>query len=173
MAAKLRYEDVQELYREHGAALLAYAAALLGESAAAEDVLHQVFLKLLGGRFGPPSNARPYLFRAVRNTALNFRRSRARDVSLNEDQLQWLVRPAEAVDAGLALQQALRELPIEQREVVVMHVWGAMTLEEIAKVLELSANTVASRYRYGLRKLREIMQGPRGAPGAEVNDGGE
>jgi len=65
------------------------------------------------------------------------------------------------------------ELPIEQREVVVMHVWGAMTLEEIAKVLELSANTVASRYRYGLRKLREIMQGPRGAPGAEVNDGGE
>jgi RNA polymerase sigma-70 factor (ECF subfamily) len=159
MAAKLRYEDVQELYREHGPALLAYAAALLGERAAAEDVLHQVFLKLLGGQFEFPSEARPYLFRAVRNTALNSRRSRARDVPLDE---QWLIKPVDAVDAGLALEQALRELPVEQREVVVMHVWGAMTLEDIAKVLELSSNTVASRYRYGLRKLREIMQRPRG-----------
>jgi RNA polymerase sigma-70 factor (ECF subfamily) len=162
MAAKLRYEDVQELYREHGPALLAYAATLLGERAAAEDVLHQVFLKLLGGRLEFPADARPYLFRAVRNTALNSRRSRARDVPLGEDEQQWLVKPAEAVDAGLVLEQTLRELPIEQREVVVMHVWGAMTLEEIAKTLELSPNTVASRYRYGLSKLREIMQGPRG-----------
>jgi RNA polymerase sigma-70 factor (ECF subfamily) len=159
MAAKLRYEDVQELYREHGPALLAYATALLGERAAAEDVLHQVFLKLLGGRLEIPSDARPYLFRAVRNTALNSRRSRARDVPLDE---QWLIKPVDAVDAGLAVEQALRELPAEQREVVVLHVWGAMTLEEIASVLELSANTVGSRYRYGLRRLREIMQGQRG-----------
>ncbi len=158
MAAKLRYDDVQELYREHGAALLAYAAALLGERAEAEDVLHQIFLKLLGGRLEVPSDARPYLFRAVRNAALNSRRSRARDVPLDKDERQWFSRPAEAVDAGLMLEQALRELPAEQREVVVLHVWGAMTLEEIASVLELSANTVASRYRYGLRKLRQIMQ---------------
>jgi RNA polymerase sigma-70 factor (ECF subfamily) len=165
MADKLRYEDVQELYREHGAALLAYAAALLGERAEAEDALHQVFLKLLGGRLEIPADARPYLFRAVRNTALNSYRSRARDVPLGKDDQQWFVKPAEAVDAGLALEKALRALPLEQREVVVMHVWGAMTLEEIGKVLELSANTVASRYRYGLSKLRDILQGPRGAGG--------
>jgi RNA polymerase sigma-70 factor, ECF subfamily len=156
MAAKLRYEDVQELYREHGRALLAYAAALLGERAAAEDVLHQVFLKLLGGRFEFPAGARPYLFRAVRNTALNHRRGRARDVPLDEQ--QWLVKP-EAVETGLALEKALLELPAEQREVVVMHIWGALTLEEVAKLLDLSPNTAASRYRYGLNKLREIMKG--------------
>jgi RNA polymerase sigma-70 factor (ECF subfamily) len=157
MAAKLKYEDVQELYWDHGPALLAYAAALLGDRGAAEDVLHQVFLKLLGGRFEFSAGARPYLFRAVRNTALNHRRGRARDVPLDDQ--QWLVKPVEAVEAGLALEKALRELPAEQREVVVMHIWGAMTLEEIAKVLDLSPNTVASRYRYGLSKLREIMQG--------------
>jgi RNA polymerase sigma-70 factor (ECF subfamily) len=159
MAAKLSYEDVQALYRDHGPALLAYAAALLGDRATAEDVLHQVFLKLLGGRFEFSAGARPYLFRAVRNTALNQRRARVRDVSLGEDKQQWLVGSAENVEAGLALEQALRQLPVEQREVVVMHVWSAMTMDDIANVLDLSPNTVASRYRYGLNKLREIMQG--------------
>src|SRR5689334_21156348 len=120
MAAKLRYEDVQELYREHGAALLAYVAALLGERAAAEDVLHQVFLKLLGGRLEVPADARPYLFRAVRNAALNSRRSRARDVPQGKDEQQWLAKAAKDVDASLELEKAIRELSVEQREVVVM-----------------------------------------------------
>lgn len=155
MAAKLRYEDVQDLYREHGPALLAYAAALLGDRSAAEDVLQQVFLKLLRGHAKLPEDPRPYLFRAVRNTALNLHRVRARNAPLDEQ--RWLIHPAEAVEAGLALETALQQLPAEQREVVVMHVWGTLTLDEIAKLLELSPNTVASRYRYGLNKLREIM----------------
>ena len=52
----------------------------------------------------------------------------------------------------------MRELPAEQREVVVMKVWGEMTLEEMAQVLEIPVNTVASRYRYALGKLRELLQ---------------
>jgi len=64
----------------------------------AEDVLHQVFLKLLGGRSSFRSDVRPYLFRAVRNAALNSRRSRKRDVPLDDQ--QWLAQPAEAVETG-------------------------------------------------------------------------
>lgn len=157
MAAKLRYEDVQDLYREHGAALLAYTAALIGDRSAAEDVLQQVFLKLLGGALKFPEGPRPYLFRAVRNTALNLHRLRARAVPLDEQ--RWFIQPAEALETGLALEKALQQLPEEQREVVVMHIWGGLTMDEIAKLLELSPNTVASRYRYGLGKLREIMRG--------------
>lgn len=160
MAARLRYEDVRDLYRDHGPALLAYAAAMLGDRSTAEDVLHMVFLKLMGSP-QLPAEPRPYLFRAVRNAALNSRRSRSRDVPLEEQ--SWLAGPPAMVEEGLALEKAMGELPPEQREVVVMHIWGEMTFEEIARVLDLQANTAASRYRYGLNKLRAIMQRERKA----------
>jgi RNA polymerase sigma-70 factor (ECF subfamily) len=49
----------------------------------------------------------------------------------------------------------MRELPEEQREVIMLHVWGQMSFEETAAALGISPNTAASRYRYGLSKLRE------------------
>lgn len=159
MAAKLTYEDVQDLYRRYGPALLAYAASLLPDRGSSEDVLHQVFLSLLG-KDELPAEARPYLFRAVRNRALNLRRSGAKLDSIDEQ--QWLVKPQGMIDASLEVEKALRELSAEQREVVVMRVWGEMTLQEIATVLDVPANTVASRYRYALGKLREILKGEAG-----------
>lgn len=56
------------------------------------------------------------------------------------------------------LQKALGELPEEQREVVVMRIWSGMTLEEIAAAAGAPLNTIASRYRYALGKLREKLQ---------------
>ena len=70
MAAKLTNDDVQGLYRRLGRALLAYGASLLGEEHA-EDILHQVFLEMIG-KTSIPDEPRPYLLRAVRNRALNF-----------------------------------------------------------------------------------------------------
>jgi RNA polymerase sigma-70 factor (ECF subfamily) len=61
-------------------------------------------------------------------------------------------------EAALELQSALRGLPEEQREVIVLHVWGQMSFEEVAEALAIPANTAASRYRYGLSKLREQFQ---------------
>jgi RNA polymerase sigma-70 factor (ECF subfamily) len=48
---------------------------------------------------------------------------------------------------------ALRSLPPEQAEVVVLKIWEAMTFAEIAQILETSPNTVASRYQYAMTKL--------------------
>jgi RNA polymerase sigma-70 factor (ECF subfamily) len=157
MAAKLTYAEVLDLYQCHGPALLAYATGLLGSRASAEDVLHQVFLSLLS-KAEQPAEARPYLFKAVRNRALNARRSGARMVALHDHDQQWLVKPQGMMEAGIEVERALRDLPSEQREVVLMRVWGEMTLEEIATVLDVPANTVASRYRYALGKLREILK---------------
>jgi RNA polymerase sigma-70 factor (ECF subfamily) len=151
MTAKLTFEDVQGLYEKHGRALLGYAASLLGDRTSAEDVLHQVFLKLLG-MTSLPQDARPYLFRAVRNGALNAKRSNARMAALEHQ--QWLVKAEGMVEAGLEVESALQELPEEQREVVVMRIWCEMTFEEIAEILGISINTAASRYRYALEKLR-------------------
>lgn len=155
MAARLSYDDVQDLYGQHGPALLAYGTSLLGDHSAAEDVLHQVFLKLLGQE-RLPEDARPYLFKAVRNRALNAIRGSACLTSL--DAQEWLIKPQGMLEAGLEVEQAVRELPPEQREVVVMRIWGEMTMAEVAAVLEIPENTAASRYRYALNKLRVLLK---------------
>ena len=150
--------EAHRWYDEHGPALLAYAAALLRDPSAAEDVLHQVFLQLLRGRVAISGDPAPYLFRAVRNTALNHLRGQSREVELAGGGV-WLESPDGSRETSLALQSALKALPDEQREMVVLKVWGQMTFEEAANVVGISPNTAASRYRYGLEKLKEIWHG--------------
>jgi RNA polymerase sigma-70 factor (ECF subfamily) len=147
-------DDARELYERHGRALLAYACALLRDPSAAEDVLHQVFLNVVRGRAAIDGDPVRYLFRAVRNTALNHIRGHARDVALDAE--LWLESPDGSQETAMALQSALRLLPAEQREVVVLKIWGQLTFEEAAAVVGVSTNTAASRYRYGLEKLKEI-----------------
>jgi RNA polymerase sigma-70 factor (ECF subfamily) len=149
--------EVRRLYEQHGRALLAYACAFVHDPSEAEDVLHQVFLQLL--RDGSTEILSPgYLFRAVRNRVLNQIRDRAREVAW-DGEAQWLESPSGSTETALALQSALRALPEEQREVIVLRMWGQMTFEEVAGVVGVSPNTAASRYRYGLEKLTEVWHG--------------
>lgn len=154
---KLGHEQVQTLYEQHGRVLLAYAVSLLQDRSASEDVLQQVFVKLLQGRAAINGSPLHYLYRAVRNTALNHRRDHSRETELTSNG-HWLVSPPGKEDTGIALQAALSELPEEQREIVVLRVWGQMTLEEAALALDVSINTAASRYRYALAKLKVRFQ---------------
>jgi RNA polymerase sigma-70 factor, ECF subfamily len=73
--------------------------------------------------------------------------------------VQWLESSSDSTETALALQSALRVLPEEQREVVVLRIWGQLTFDEIAGVVDISPNTAASRYRYGLMKLKEVWHG--------------
>jgi RNA polymerase sigma-70 factor (ECF subfamily) len=150
-------ESVQRLYEEHGRGLLAYACSFVSSFATAEDVLHQVFERLLRGDLSITGAPVSYLYRAVRNTSLNRIRDRASDVEFKDG---WLESPAGMEQTALELQSALRELPEEQREVILLHVWGQMSFEEAGTALGISGNTAASRYRYGLGKLREQFQIP-------------
>ena len=61
-------------------------------------------------------------------------------------------------DETQELEAALQKLPSEQREVVVMKIWGELTFEEISKQLDISQNTAASRYRYALEALRKHLR---------------
>ncbi|HWZ46550.1 MAG TPA: RNA polymerase sigma factor [Candidatus Saccharimonadales bacterium] len=163
-SAKTRADQVREWYEQYGPALVAYASSILGERSSAEDALQQVFLKLLRGAMELPSPARPYLFSAVRNAALSMTRKSRRDVPLADEAgpdnkcEQWFQAPAELGYWSAKLEGAIRELPQEQGEVLIMRIWGEMSFDEIATVLAISINTVASRYRYALAKLRERMQ---------------
>lgn len=150
-------DEVRRLYEIHGRALFAYACAFVRDPSDAEDVVQQVFLRLLRG-VAPGPLSPGYLFRAVRNGALNDIRRRSREVDL-DGEVQWLESSSDSTETALALQSALRILPEEQREVVVLRIWGQLTFDEIARVMDISPNTAASRYRYGLMKLKEVWHG--------------
>lgn len=154
--ASLSADAVRALYERHGPALVAYACSFLPDVAAAEDAVHAVFLRLLRSEIETPQSPVSYIYRAVRNTALNARRSSIREGSLSETEALFAHHSGNR-EAALALQKLLAELPQEQRETVVMRIWSGMTLDEIAISTEVSLNTVASRYRYALEKLRERM----------------
>jgi RNA polymerase sigma-70 factor (ECF subfamily) len=154
---KLSAEDVRGLYERHGPALLVYACSFVVDAALAEDVVHQVFVKVLQGQTSIPEAPLAYLYRAVRNTALNARRNGLRKTALDADSPLFVHRGGDR-ETALALQAALAELAEDQREAVVMKIWSGMTLEEVAAATGVSPNTAASRYRYGLQKLRERLK---------------
>jgi RNA polymerase sigma-70 factor (ECF subfamily) len=164
---KTQRAEVERLYQLYGAGLLAYGCAITVDRATAEDVLQHVFLKLLHGDVELPEVARPYLYRAMRNAALNSRRRVLREVEIDAGN-SWFVGPPARTEETLTLQVELQELPEEQREAVVLHIWGQLTFEEVAEVTGVTLNTAASRYRYGLGKLRERMR-PQGI--SEHSDG--
>jgi RNA polymerase sigma-70 factor (ECF subfamily) len=151
--------EIECLYREHGPALVLFASAIAGESSRAQDVVQQVFLKLIrDGSLKGVTEKRAYVFACVRNTMLNEVKGRWRGVSLDPG-TAWFDPPLRDYAAESNLRQSLVALPEDQRQVVVLHVWGELTFSEIADVLNVSPNTAASRYRYALAKLRDSMRG--------------
>lgn len=149
---KLDRDQIGRLYGQHGRGLIAYACSFVRGFEAAEDVVHHVFVRLLRGGVTIEGAPAPYLYRAVRNAALNDRRNHSRDVELDET---WLEAPPGMEGTALVIESALRGLPPEQREVITLRIWGQMTFEEIAVTIGVPQKTAESRYRYGLLKLRE------------------
>jgi RNA polymerase sigma-70 factor (ECF subfamily) len=155
---KHKSRNLEGCYAEHAPALLAYARSFGLNHHAAEDLLHHVFLKVLEGPTDKDvQEIRPYLFRAIRNSALNHQRDHSREVEFS-GQEPWFRNPGTSLEAELDLSSALCELPLEQREVLLMHIWGGLTFGEIASVLADSPNTVASRYRYALNAMKRRLQ---------------
>jgi RNA polymerase sigma-70 factor (ECF subfamily) len=155
MSERLDRDSVRRLYEDHARGLLAYACTFVASFATAEDVLHQVFERLLRGDLAITGAPVSYLHRAIRNASLNKIRDSAAHVNFDEG---WLDSPSGMEQTAVELQSALRELPEQQREVILLHVWGQMSFEEVGAALEIPPNTAASRYRYGLSKLREQFQ---------------
>jgi len=145
----------------HAGALILFARQWLGSGAAAEDVVQDVFATLLAQRRAP-DNMKAWLFKAVRNAAVSQTRSASRrsrrEIKLAMDRPDWFeIRPEDLIDA-LSAQEAMASLPPEQREVIVMRIWGQMTLAEIADVTGLPTSTLFSRYRAGLSEIKRIME---------------
>jgi RNA polymerase sigma-70 factor (ECF subfamily) len=148
----------ERLYSEKAAQLLLYGRALGLSHSESEDVLQETFIALLKLTEAPKA-AENYAYRTVRNRALNYKRSLWRRVARELESMRWFERDPDETPAERAAMRCLQNLPREQREVIVLKIWSRYTFEEIAGLLELSPNTVAGRYRYGLEKLRASLKG--------------
>ena len=153
---------VYDKYKDY---LLTLAKGLLSEQAEAEDVVHDVFVAFAcsAGTFALTGSLKGYLATCVSNLARNRIRTRTRQAeilgSANPPVAGSRSPEQQAVEAEelLRLRQALRQIPYEQREAVLLHVKGGMKLREIAKLQSVSVSTVHGRYRYGLEKLRSLL----------------
>jgi len=148
------------IYDRHAASLYRLLVALLGDSDDAEDVLQEVFVKLALKSFSHVDDLRPYLFRMARNEAINMLRRRKREHRLmenygEENEIISSFNDDKFNAANHNWQRLLARLPLEQREIIALKIWEEMTFAEIAAVVKTSPNTVASRYRYGIERLRK------------------
>jgi len=148
----------QSLYESHAPQIMLYGRALgLGHSES-EDVLQETFVALMQ-KDEAPEEPLHYSLRSFRNRALNYRRSLWRRLTRELESHRWFERGAGESPQERAAVRCLKKLPPEQREVIVLKIWHEYTFEQIGGLLELSPNTVAGRYRYGLQKLRACLNG--------------
>jgi len=134
-----------------------YGRALGLSHSEAEDVLQETFIGLMQ-LTAVPEQPEHYCLRSFRNRALNYRRSLWRRLTRELEARRWFERSSDETPQERAAMAALETLPTEQREVIVLKIWNRHTFEEIAGMLEVSPNTVAGRYRYGLQKLRLCLK---------------
>lgn len=153
-------EQLDRLVHEHAAVLVLYARQWC---AAPEDVVQEAFIKL-STRRPTPNNLVGWLYRVVRNGALAAvraeRRRRRHETAAALRVPNWFA-PAEAarLDGEIAT-TALQNLPIEERETLVAHLWGGLTFEQIGELTGVSSSTAHRRYRTALVALRERLRVP-------------
>jgi RNA polymerase sigma-70 factor (ECF subfamily) len=158
--------DLARLYDEHAQALFAFLLNLTRSEADTHDLLQSLFVKLATrpGLLDGVRDERGFLLRTAHNLAVDLirrRDTRARNYDAFAGETDAVFAPASDADEQVFREQlagALGELPVDQRAVVHLKLWEGLTFEAIAELLEIPLNTAASRYRYGLDKLRERLR---------------
>lgn len=143
----------EALYEAKAAELILYGRALGLSHGEAEDVAQETFLALMQMP-QPPREPEHYCVRSYRNRARNHNRSLWRRLTRELESLRWFEKSPDEGEAERAAMACLADLPEDQREVIVLKIWHRFTFEEIGRLLEISPNTAAGRYRYGLQKIK-------------------
>lgn len=161
-------EALRQVYDRYKVELLRLAVVLLGDVNTAEDVVHDVFVRFAGsaGTLKLTGSLRSYLSTSVVNRVRNYVRDRRRHGATNLDGTdpgapglaargpeQWAVLNEQLV----RLSEALGQLPYEQREVICLRMEADMPIRQIAALQGASVNTVKGRYRYGMERLRLLL----------------
>ncbi len=161
-------EALAGIYEKYRDDLLRIAASLLNHNSAAEDIVHDVFISFVRNRssFVLKSSLKAYLATGVVNRCRSFYTQKERNSTIENEQIetfesghqrpeQWIITNEQTQ----ILNDALQLLPDEQREVVVLHTQGNLRFRQIANLQAVSTKTAQSRYRYGIEKLRTLLNG--------------
>jgi len=158
--------NLERLYDDHAQALFAFLLNFTRDEADTRDVLQEVFVKLARqpDLLASARDERAFLLRLAHNAAIDLMRRRGTRDKYQEqfgaEQLAAFAPTSDPDEAAFRqeLSAALGELPSDQRAVVHLKLWENLTFEQIANTLEIPLNTAASRYRYGLDKLRARLR---------------
>jgi RNA polymerase sigma-70 factor (ECF subfamily) len=158
--------EIERLYDEHAQALYAFLLNLTRDEADTRDLLQDVFVKLARDPelLAGVRDERAFLIRLAHNAAIDLIRRRGTRDKTREQFAAEIISPfAPASNPDeqtfrAVLAGALAELPPDQCAVVHLKLWEVLTFEQIADALDIPLNTAASRYRYGLDKLRERLR---------------
>jgi RNA polymerase sigma-70 factor (ECF subfamily) len=153
------------IYQKYKTDLLVLAIALLNDKSAAEDVVHDVFLSFVQSleRFRLTGSLKGYLLTCVANRSRNFNKAKyhqGQGLDKTGSFCSDSNGPANSLICNEQLKSlsgAMAKLPYDQREVILLRCRAEMTFKTIAKSIGISTNTAKSRYRYGLEKLRLIL----------------
>ena len=145
----------------YGPKLLLCARQWTPSVADAEDVVQEAFVRYWQHQRHLPGEPMALLVTSARRAAIdlarrNQRLARRDEAALNpDDQASLFDSTPEHDDRREAIELAIQSLPAEQRDVVVLKIWGELTFQQIAEELQIPPNTAASRYRYALSAMRD------------------
>jgi RNA polymerase sigma-70 factor (ECF subfamily) len=161
-------DALRPIYIKYADDLLNLAANLLNDVSAAEDIVQDVFVTLAqsADKINMRENLQGYLLTCVANRSRDYSRKNMRQRAAMENNIKRTntasISPVQIVSFDEELEKlssALTELPFQQREVILLHLHGNLKFRQIARMRSVSIKTVQSRYRYGLEKLRSMMNG--------------
>ncbi|MHC4118804.1 MAG: RNA polymerase sigma factor [Planctomycetota bacterium] len=161
-------DALRRIYLKYKNDLLRLATILLNDVSDAEDIVHDVFLSFAQSAetLKLSGNLKSYLLTCVSNRARNRNRANQHRKAAGLDEAETVVSDTKRPDQWLICSEELRQwsdtmakLPYEQREVVILRLRAGMKFREIAGQQGVSVNTIKGRYRYGLSKLRSILNG--------------
>ena len=154
-------DQIRRFYETYRQEVYTYALSITRSVEVAEDVIHTVFCRLLD-RGRPPRELRPYVFRSIRNAAIDELRRVAHPNSV------WGCDEGDSIFASddgagdpllcARLDDVLQTLSDNERESIVLKIYDGMTFKEIAALRRVSINTAASWYRRGLEKMKTVMK---------------
>ncbi|MFC1780660.1 RNA polymerase sigma factor [Planctomycetota bacterium] len=158
-------DALRQIYEKYKNDLLILSIALLNNIGCAEDVVHDVFTRFIRDieRFELTGSLRSYLLTCAANCARNINKAKHQqgvEITPAEPVEKDSAEPVNSIVCNEQLHQlinAMTQLPYDQREAIILHFQAGMTFEKIAEQQEISVNTIKSRYRYGIEKLRSIL----------------
>jgi RNA polymerase sigma factor (sigma-70 family) len=160
-------DALRRIYEKYKDELLSLAFALSNDRAAAEDALHDVFVSFAqyAEKLQLRTSLKSYLSSCIANRVRNMNRTKSqRTMLLNHagiigSDCDGPERLAISTEQSERIEKAMVELPYQQREVIILHLQSGMRFKAIAQSQGVSINTIQSRYRYGLDKLRMLLNG--------------